>query len=124
MTDYLIHQIELPLHYGFAPRRWAQALQTMLPKDPGILKIDRLRVIQLFEADYDFVLSLIWGHRLVWNAQKYMPAPQAQPGHLYIGAALNKVLSYDLIWKIKKIAATLDNDAARCYDNIVPPTLC
>ena len=49
----------------------------MLLKDPGMPKVERLRVIQLFEADYNFVRRMIWGGRLVWNAQKYgvyMPA--------------------------------------------------
>ena len=94
MADYLIQQINLPLKYGFAPRRWAQALQTMLPEDSGIPKVDRLRVIKLFKVDYNFALCLILGHRLVLSAQKYrsyMPAQQAQLDHLCIGAALNKV---------------------------------
>ena len=51
MADFLITQMELPLQYGFAPTRWANVLQTMLPKDPGMQKVERLRVIQLFEAD-------------------------------------------------------------------------
>ena len=96
----------------------------MLPKDKDTLKVTRLRVIQLFKADYNFLLRIIWGRRLVWNAHKYgvyMPAQQAQPGYLCISAALHKVLSYDLIRKIRKIAISLDNDAAGCYDNIVPP---
>ena len=50
-----------------------------------------------------------------------MPAQQAQPGHLCISVAFHKVLSYDLIRQIRKIAVSLDNDAAGCYDNIVPP---
>mmetsp|Transcript_27180 Transcript_27180/g.54370 ORF Transcript_27180/g.54370 Transcript_27180/m.54370 type:complete len:86 (-) Transcript_27180:159-416(-) len=85
MADFLIAQLELPLKYGSVPTRWAKALQTMLPKDPGMPKVERLRVIQLFEADYNFVLRIVWGRRLVWNAQKYgiyMPAQQAQPGNL------------------------------------------
>ena len=52
----------------------------MLLKDPGMPKVERLRVIQLFEADYNFVLRMIWGRRLVWNAQKYgvyIPAQRA-----------------------------------------------
>ena len=96
----------------------------MLPKDPGMLKVERLRVIQLFEADYNFVLQMVWGRRLVWNAQEYgvyMPAQRAQPGNLFIAAALNKVLSYDMIRQTKKLAASFDNDAKGCYDNIVPP---
>ena len=70
-VDYLIDQIELPAQFGFAPTRWAQALQTMLPKDKGTPKVTRLRVIQLFEVYYNFLLRIIWGRRLVWNAQKY-----------------------------------------------------
>ena len=53
-ADYLITQIELPIQFGFASRRWANALQTMLPKDSGTPKVTRLRVIQLFEADFKF----------------------------------------------------------------------
>ena len=67
-VDYLRAQMELPAQFGFAPTRWAQALQTMLPKDEGTPKVTRLRVIQLFEADYNFLLRIIWGRRLVWNA--------------------------------------------------------
>ena len=63
-------------------------------------KVDQLRVIQLFEAYYNFVLQVIWGRRLVWSKQKYgiyMLAQRAQPGHLYIAAAHNKVINYDII---------------------------
>ena len=96
----------------------------MLPKDKGTPVVERLRVIQLFEADYNFVLRVIWGRRLVCSAQKfgiYMSAQRAQPGNLCIAAALNKVLSYDMIRQTKKIAASFDNDAKGCYDKIVPP---
>ena len=92
--------MELSLQFGFAPRRWANTLQTIFPKDPGIPKVYRLRVIQLFEAAYNFILQVIWGRRLVWNAQKhniYIPAQRAQPGYLGIATALNKVLSSNVI---------------------------
>ena len=124
MADFFITQIELPLQFGFAPTRWTQALQTLLPKDPGMPKLERLRVIELFEADYNFVLRIVLGRRSVWIAQKYeiyMPAQRAQPGNLCIAAALNKLLSYDLMRQIKKLAASFDNNAKGCYDKIVPP---
>ena len=96
----------------------------MLPKNQDMPKVTRLWVIQLFEVGYNNVLQIIWGRRLVWSAQKcgiYMPAQWAQPGHLCIAAALNKVLSYDIIRQTKKIAVSFDNDAKGCYDKIVPP---
>ena len=96
----------------------------MLPTHKGTPKVTRLRVIQLFEADYNFLLRIIWGRRLVWNTQKYgayMSAQQAQPEYLCISAVLHKLLSYNLIRQIKEIAISLDNDAVGCYDNTVPP---
>ena len=48
-------------------------------------------------------------------------AQHARPGHMAQSAVLSKVLSYDLIRLAKKIAASMDNDAAGCYDKIVPP---
>ena len=69
--------MRLPLTYGFSSKRWARVLQTMIPKDPGTPKVTRLRVVQLFEPDFNFILRIIWGRRLVWNTQKYkvyMPA--------------------------------------------------
>ena len=69
MADFIIQQMELPLHFGFSTPRWANAFQTMLPKDPGTLKLNRRRVIQLFEADYNFVLIIIWGRSMVWSGK-------------------------------------------------------
>ena len=68
----------------------------MLPKDDGTPKVERLRVIQLFEADYNFVLRAVWGRRIVWSAQKfgiYMPAQRASV-HCS-GAQQDSKLRYD-----------------------------
>ena len=50
-----------------------------------------------------------------------MPAQRALPGNLCIAAALNKMLSYDMIRQAKKLASSFDNVAKGCYDKIVPP---
>ena len=87
-------------------------------------RIDKLRVIHLLEADYNFVLKLVWGNRLLRRAQEnrlISSAQHAHPGHMAQSAVLSKVLSYDLIRLARKIAASMDNDAAGCYDKIVPP---
>ena len=86
--------------------------------------LDKIRSIQIYKADYNFILHTIWGRRLVWNAQKhnaYMPAQQAQPGNLCLGEVLNKVLSYYLNLQIKEVVASFDNDCKGAYDNLVPP---
>ena len=77
MAEFCITLMELPLQFGFASTRWVKSLQTRLPKDPDMKKVERLRVIHLFETEYSFVLRIIWGRRLLWNAQQfgiYIPA--------------------------------------------------
>ena len=60
----------MPLKYGFAPKRWSNVAKVVLEKDAGRPRIDRLRVTHLLKTDYNFVLKLIWGRRLVqWVAQ-------------------------------------------------------
>ena len=97
----------------------------MLEKSPEHgPRLDKLRVIHLLEADYNFVLKLIWGRRLMRRAHEnrlLSGVQHARPGHMAQSAVLSKVLSYDLIRLAKKIAASMDNDAAGCYDKIVPP---
>jgi hypothetical protein len=57
--------MNLPLQYGFAPTRWCKSITDMIAKDPGSSKIERIRVIHLFEADYNLSLKLLWQKWLV-----------------------------------------------------------
>jgi hypothetical protein len=41
----------------------------MIEKDPGNPKIERLRVIHLFEVDYNLSLKMLWGKRLVYQGE-------------------------------------------------------
>ena len=69
---------ELPVKHGFAPKRWKIAIQVVLPKDDGPPKISRLRNINILEADYNFVLRLIWGRRMIWKANDTNALMKAQ----------------------------------------------
>ena len=56
--------------------RWIKAVQLMYKKTV-IPTLDKIKIIKIYKADYNFILCMIWGQRLVWNAQKYnayMPA--------------------------------------------------
>jgi hypothetical protein len=50
-----------PLH------RWQKASQVMIDKGKGKF-VDNLRIIQLCEADLNFVLHTLWGHHLIHHA--------------------------------------------------------
>ena len=124
LIEYHCIMASLPLQYGFAPNRWKKAIQIMIEKKPGLPLLHRLRGIIILEADYNWILRLIWGKRLFQNAAKkgkLMTAQQARPGFQSISSALNKVLAYDLMRLTKRSGGSFDNDAEGCYDRIVPP---
>jgi hypothetical protein len=61
--------------------------------------IENLRIIQLCEADLNFVLHVIWGYRMIQHAKKHRALSSSQfaiPGETCNNAVLNKVLFFDL----------------------------
>jgi hypothetical protein len=48
--------MSIPLAEGFCPERWPHAIDIMLEKIPGVPRINKLRIIQLIEADLNQVL--------------------------------------------------------------------
>ena len=58
-----------PFEFGFTLDRWLHALQVMLEKIKGQPRLDKLRVIQLMEADLNMMLHIIFGCRLIHRAE-------------------------------------------------------
>jgi hypothetical protein len=56
------------LNWGISLDRWQTSITSMIEKVPGCPKINKLRVIHLYEADYNLLLKIMWSRRLVWNA--------------------------------------------------------
>jgi hypothetical protein len=46
--------------WGASLHRWQQSLTSMIEKVPGCPKINKLRVIHLYEADYNLILTILW----------------------------------------------------------------
>jgi hypothetical protein len=62
--------LNIPIAQGFSPERWTHSVTPLLETDEGKPYLTRLRVIHLFEADYNLFLKLIYGRRLVRNAER------------------------------------------------------
>jgi len=58
------------IQLGLTPTRWCNAISVLLEKDPGSPEINRLRVIHIFEADYNKFLKTMWARRLVERGKK------------------------------------------------------
>jgi hypothetical protein len=50
---------------GISMQRWQNSTTAMIEKIPGCPKINKLRVIHLYEADYNIILKIIWAQKLV-----------------------------------------------------------
>ena len=62
------HIILSALNTGTSIKRWQNCTTTMIEKIPGCSRVNKLRVIHLYEADYNIILKLIWARKLVWHA--------------------------------------------------------
>ena len=115
--------LNLPITYGFAPERWTHSVTPLIEKDAGRPYLTRLRVIHLFEADYNLFLKVIFGRRMVKNAERAQALNEQQhgsrPRRMTTDALFLARLEKDLIRQTKANSAHMDNDATGCYDRIV-----
>jgi hypothetical protein len=58
----------IALKYGFVFERWETIVNLMLEKNP---RMDKLRVIHIFEADFNLLQGIIWNRRLIKHGEKH-----------------------------------------------------
>jgi hypothetical protein len=59
----------VPLDTGFCPERWKKAIDVMLEKIPGAVISNKLRIIQLLEADLNQVLRIAFARNIAKLAE-------------------------------------------------------
>jgi hypothetical protein len=103
--------------------RWKKETEVMLEKDPGDPKIDRLRIICLYEADYNLYLKIMWAHRMVKTAEDNNLFDNSQSGgrprRTSNDVALRKMLTYTFSRITRTSFASMDLDAKSCFDRIM-----
>ena len=102
--------------------RWQHATQLMLEKGKGPA-IENLRIIQILEADMNWLLRFLWGRQLerhAVDAGAYNEAQFASPGKLCQSGIVNKVLFFDLLRQTRQYGALTDNDATAAFDRVLP----
>ena len=94
----------------------------MIFKVAGCAQIHKLRVIPIYEADYNLLLAVKW-RKLVQEADRKGLIHRGQfggrPGCEAQSLALLEELKYDLAYTTRRTLFNLDLDAASCYDRIV-----
>ena len=115
--------IQLICQTGTHLTRWSTGLTVMLEKIAGNFRVDKLRAILLMEADFNFANKLLFGSRLMRQAEDHDVLPRENYGsrhdHCSIEIALARLLFFDLVRQRKVSAALASVDAHTCYDRIV-----
>jgi len=112
---------DIPLRTGFSYQRWQKGLNIMIEKTMGDFNVEKLRIILLFEADFNANNKWI-GRAVMYQAEQNKLLAEEQYGSRKFKSAihqcLNKCLLYDLICFKRQLTALCSNDAKSCYDRI------
>jgi hypothetical protein len=113
----------VPLDAGFCPERWKQAGDVMLQKVPGISRSDKLRIIQLLEADLNQVLRIAFARnitRLTKDHEGIISEHQYGRAHkTFMTPVLKNLLTIQILVQKKVEGIFFDNYAKGCYDRII-----
>jgi hypothetical protein len=103
--------------------RWCNISTMMIEKTPGITRIDKLRVIHIFGADYNLFLKVMWARKSVWHMHNKNAINNekcgSRPGYRAIDLVLQKELMYTYAHLTRTNMGTIDNDAKSCYDRMI-----
>jgi exonuclease III len=108
---------------GISLLRWRTSHTSMIQKIQGNSRIDKLRVIHIYEADYNLFLKVFWGRKLVYNSESQHALNEGQygsrPGRKSSNQVIKKIMLYQYAALTRTSIATMDNDAKSCFDRIV-----
>jgi hypothetical protein len=110
------------IRHGYAYERWTKIVNTMLQNDVGNPRIHRLRVIHIYEADYNLLLAVKWRQAMhhaedtgLLNDGLY----GSRPGRTAHDPVLLVVLQNEVYLMSMKSGINFDLDAMSCYDRIL-----
>ena len=123
LAEQFAAQMNLIIHSGVHPLRWGVALQVMLEKVAGICLVDKLRSIQLYEADLNWFMKFIFNDIALSKLEESGMLPEehySNKGSTSEDACLEKTLTFDISRQSRQPMATISVDAAQCYDRVHP----
>lgn len=110
------------MKFGYHYERWMKVVNVMLKKEPGNPRIHRLRVIHLYEADYNLLLAVKWRDAMhsaeddgLLNTGLY----GSRAGRLAHEPVFLEVLQNEIYLCSMKSGINFDLDATSCYDRIL-----
>ena len=119
LTKLKLMQLNIVLMIGMPLERWLHGITVMLEKERGNINIEKLRAICLFEADFNWVLKVIYAKRMMANARKHdllEPETFAVAGSSAPDATMAKIMFVDVNRLQHRNHAVASVDLGQCYD--------
>jgi hypothetical protein len=94
----------------------------MIYKNPGVIELDKLRVIHLFEADFNLLVGVFFGRRAMHHQTDHQlihPGQFGRPSGECQDAAFDKVLTNMVSTFSQTPMAQFESDATACFDREV-----
>jgi hypothetical protein len=113
------------LKFSHSYKRWRTIVNVMILKEPGNTKIHRLRVIHIYEADYNLLLGVKWRQLLHRAEDKGLindGCYGSRPGREARTVVFMEIMQMEISRGSRKPFIKFDNDATSCYDRIIPGT--
>ena len=121
ITTVLAQQLTAVARSGVPPSSWGVGLQVMLEKVAGVCLVEKLRAIQLYEADFNCYNQFIFGKRAMATLTNagYIPEELfSQKGSTAEDAKFDKTLMTDISSQTRLPMTIVSADAANCYDRV------
>ena len=114
--------INYALRFGYSYQRWKTVVNIMIEKDQNNPKIHRLRVIHIYEWDYNLLLGMQW-REMIYNSEKLGTLNEGQfgsrPGHRASDVTMIEEMKNEISRASRKSIINFDKDATSCYDRIL-----
>jgi hypothetical protein len=120
-TKILAQQITVVARSRIPPENWSIGLQVMLEKIAGVCLVEKLRAIQLYEADFNCYNQFIFGKEAMntLNSINYVPEELfSQKGSTCKDAKFDKTLMADLSRQARRPMTAVYVDAAYFYNKV------
>ena len=122
LIEWQVSLLNLAIKNKYSMKRWQHIVNVMLLKEPGNHKIHRLRVIHLYEQDYNLILAVKWRKMLKLCSDQQLLHPEqfgGVPGRDAVLPTMLEEFQYEISRASKRPLIHLDYDATACYDRIV-----
>ena len=118
VTDLLNYALK----HRYSYERWRTVINVMLKKDANNPRIHRLRVIHIYEADYNLMLAVKWRQAMHFAEDRKLLNDGlygSRPGRTAHDPVLLEILQHEIYRMSMKTGINFDLDATSCYDRIL-----